>query len=251
MLVDTLDECLSQCTRLSACSVVAVDFEGVDLCRDGELLLAQLCASDGLVVLIDVATLGQPAFDAGGLRALLESETCVKLVYDGRGDADCLFFTRGTRMRCVCDCQVLCCASQDAAAAEGAAGSGATPFRSDGNGLGGGSSRLPGLAKALTLCPAIPASQGRALAQLKAAVQPLFVPSMGLGGSYEVWRQRPLSTALVEYSAADVAHLHTLHAAWSHLVGKDAMDEITERRIEQAITARGAAKGPHMAYRDW
>ena len=40
---------------------VAIDFEGADLCRHGELYLAQLAAADGPVVLVDVVRLRQSA----------------------------------------------------------------------------------------------------------------------------------------------------------------------------------------------
>ena len=39
------------------------------------------------MVLIDVAKLGQAAFDEGGLRELLQSPAVLKLVFDGRNDA--------------------------------------------------------------------------------------------------------------------------------------------------------------------
>ena len=41
VLVNTVEECQAHCARLARAGVVAVDFEGVNLCRDGELLLAQ------------------------------------------------------------------------------------------------------------------------------------------------------------------------------------------------------------------
>ena len=107
LLVDTVEACAAQCERLAHAGAIAVDFEGVNLCREGELLLAQLAADDGQVVLIDVATLGASAFDEGGLQALLQSEEVLKLVFDGRSDADALFHLCGCRLTHVCDCQVL------------------------------------------------------------------------------------------------------------------------------------------------
>lgn len=88
VLVDTLDECTAQISRLAQSAAVAVDFEGANLCRDGELHLVQLAAESGPVVLVDIVRLGDAAFSAGGLRALLESETVIKLLFDGRADAD-------------------------------------------------------------------------------------------------------------------------------------------------------------------
>ena len=129
----------------------------------------------------------------------------------------------------------------------------------------------------------IDASEGKALAQLKKAIQPLFVPecvwprslpslptlapcprslpirslpsnihalslsprrgSRRYGGSYETWRQRPLSAALIEYAAADVAHLHTLRGAWGHLISDERMEAIVastplRRMVEHDELAR-------------
>ena len=239
LLVSTVSECASHCARLAATGVVAVDFEGVNLCRDGELLLAQLAADDGLVVLVDIATLGAAAFDDGGLRALLESDAVLKVVYDGRSDADALYHTCGCRLNNVCDCQVLCSAYLDA---QKLGGGGEAPARA-------ATQRLPGLAKALTCCSGLAASDGQALANLKKAVTPLFVPDKG--GSYETWRQRPLTAPLIEYAAADVLHLHTLRKTWGSLVSDEQMLAITSARIQRAITADAAAKGSHMSLRDW
>ena len=107
VLVDTVEACQRECARLAASGVVAVDFEGVDLCRDGELLLAQLAAADGPVVLVDVYKLGEAAFAEGGLRDLLQSQQVLKLIFDGRSDSDALYHLHKCRLRQVCDIQIL------------------------------------------------------------------------------------------------------------------------------------------------
>ena len=87
VLVDSVSACRHHCERLTHAGVVAIDFEGVNLCREGELILAQLAAADGPVVIIDVLQLGDSAFDEGGLRDLLESTSVLKLIFDGRTEA--------------------------------------------------------------------------------------------------------------------------------------------------------------------
>jgi cold shock CspA family protein len=252
LLVDTVEACASECARLKRAGVVAVDFEGVNLCRDGELLLAQLAAADGPVVLVDCFTLGQAAFDQGGLRELLQSEEVLKLVFDGRSDADALHHLFDCSLKPVCDCQVLFTLHLDERQPlTGGRGSGSAAAGGKGGagGVGGGVARLPGLAKALAACPSLSDGGGRALSDLKKAVLPTFVPE--LGGSYEAWRARPLPPALIEYAAADVVHLHAIRAAWGHLLSEDAMRALTARRIAKAIGGDGRAKGPHMALRDF
>ena len=232
ILIDTLEACRDACGRLMAAGVpVAVDFEGVDLCRHGELCLAQVATKEGPTLLFDIVTLGQSAFEEGGLKALLESESILKLVYDGRSDADALYYLHGCGLRNVCDGQILFTLSLD---------------ESKGN----RTENLPGLGRALSSCPSLAASdEGKALAGLKKAVQALFVPE--LGGSYEVWKERPMRRAVIEYAAADVVYLHAFREAWSHLCDDETMAAMAAKRIEKAVQAKSHAKGQHLARRDF
>lgn len=263
VLVDTIEACREHCARLTASGVVAVDFEGANLCRDGELYLAQLAAVDGPVVLVDVVRLKQTAFDEGGLKALLESEDVLKLIFDGRADSDALYHLHQTRLTNVYDLQVLCARHLDQATGSSSrggtaiCGGGKSGSGGDGGGGSGGArrvsgpsaGRLPGLGLALSSCPSLQGAHGAALSALKKACHSIFVPE--LGGSYEVWKERPLPTAILEYAAADVAHLHSMRDAWGSAVGAEEMREITSRRIGNAISGERASKGPHMAERDF
>ena len=100
---------------LQAKAPVALDFEGVDLCRNGELALVLL--SDGTTTwLVDITTMGQAAFedDGGRLRLLLESKDVLKVGYDGRGDADALHHLHKTGLTPYYDVQIASCMRQDA-----------------------------------------------------------------------------------------------------------------------------------------
>jgi|AntAceMinimDraft_5_1070358.scaffolds.fasta_scaffold42523_1 exonuclease 3'-5' domain-containing protein 1 len=85
---------------------VAVDYEGVNLCRDGSLCLVQVAPRHGPVLLIDTFTLGQHAFGAGRLRELLESEDIVKICFDCRADSDALYHLHDTTPTKLWDVQV-------------------------------------------------------------------------------------------------------------------------------------------------
>lgn len=232
LLVDTVEACKEQCARLKAAGTVACDFEGVDLCRNGELLLAQLAAETGPVVLVDIWKLGAAAFEEGGLKALLECPSCTKLIFDGRSDSDALFHLWGVRLAAVCDCQVLFVAHLEGVAKDAQR-----------------VENLPSLARALQSCPSIARAESQALGLLKSAVGALFAPDRG--GSYEVWRQRPMPAELLEYAAADVAFLHTLRREWRPLLADERMAEITSARIQAAVGGASAAKGAHMKARDF
>ena len=90
VLVDTSDSlrnCLSVINPLplQAPVHIAVDLEGVKLCRDGRLSIIQLFVKGSDTVwLIDVTTLGNVAFDTvdeqgRSLRGFLEDPTVVKV----------------------------------------------------------------------------------------------------------------------------------------------------------------------------
>jgi cold shock CspA family protein len=232
VLINTVDACRAACERFQTEQrSLAIDFEGVDLCRSGELLLAQLATVDGPAVLIDLLALGQSAFDEGGLKALLESEDVLKLVYDGRSDADALHHLHGCGLRHVVDVQILFTLALDEE-------------------RGVRTELVPGLSRALGACPELAFThEGKALADLKRAVQALFVPE--LGGSYDVWKERPMRPALIEYAAADVVHLHCMHAAWGQFCDDVTMVRLGAQRIERVVRAESRTEGKHLTRRDF
>ena len=106
-LVDT-PALLAECNAdISKGQDLAVDLEGVDLCREGTLCLLQVLRRDSNTIwVVDVTVLGDEAFQsvAGGtsLKSILESQTITKvselspnssrqLFYDCRHDIDALW----------------------------------------------------------------------------------------------------------------------------------------------------------------
>lgn len=106
-LVDTVEECRMFADYALSQAELALDLEGVELCRDGPIALIQFCTQQGEVFLVDIAELGQAAFDQGGLRAVLESPHIVKVIYDGRADADALYHRHWVNLQGAYDLQVL------------------------------------------------------------------------------------------------------------------------------------------------
>ena len=113
-IIDNTREC-AKCVSelLSDGEPIAVDAEGINLCRDGELCLLQVAPRSGAILLFDIAKLGQEAFNTGRLKELLESPSLVKLWYDCRADADALFHQFGVLPKNVYDVQVSYCEYQD------------------------------------------------------------------------------------------------------------------------------------------
>jgi hypothetical protein len=107
---------------------------------------------------------------------------------------------------------------------------------------------VKGLGKAIEDCPGLSSSNKLRLIALKDTGRRMFVPK--LGGSYEVWRTRPMDATLLEYAAADVRYLHDMRDAWATFV-KGNMYDITAGRVQTAIHGTTSARGQHMARKDF
>ncbi len=232
VVVDTADECERVCMLLAAESRLAVDLEGIDLCRSGRVCVLQVGCADGCVYLFDICMLCAPDFPEPLRTHVLENDAVQKLMFDCRSDADALHHLHAVRIenvrgqpaggfahpkaisltRCVCaqvvDLQVLCVKSFP------------RPSRF-----------LPGMRKALSdvLSPVALDEAER----LKSTGKKLFAPE--LGGSYDVWTQRPLAPALADYAAADVLHLFAMHERWGRLVAEPVMRRIVTARMRSTI----------------
>jgi exonuclease 3'-5' domain-containing protein 1 len=229
LVLDTVEALAPYVTKLlEDGKAVAVDFEGVDLCRHGELCIVQLAQLDGATVLVDICALGERAFKEGRLKELLESESVMKIGYDGRADCDQLN-ALGVRMRCFYDIQVLYCTLRDSQSPRGR-----DPF-------------VKGLGHALNAL--LTPLEADKLKLVKEAGLQLFAPEKG--GSYEVWRKRPLHPMLVTYAAADVEFLHRMRKEWTHAAAEVDVLRIAAMRIERAISAAGPPKGREQARKDW
>eukprot|EP00392_Amoebophrya_sp_AT5.2_P014041 g14177.t1 len=86
---------------------IAIDIEGDELCRDGNICLIQACNEQSPVYLFDVSVLGTTLFEECGMRELLEAEDLLKVVFDGRADNDALWHIHKVRSRNLYDIQVL------------------------------------------------------------------------------------------------------------------------------------------------
>jgi len=240
VIYDTVEGCAQLVSGLLAEGApVAVDFEGINLARDGALCLIQVAPEEGRfpghVALVDVSTLGDACFSEGRLRELLESPRVLKIGFDPRADADALHYQFGSGLAPFWDVQVAFCRMLEAADAAK------------------GNSRVDrfvkGLDKAIsTLLQEDPDRMGSML-QRKAVGKTLFCPE--LGGSYELWRDRPLHPELVAYSVVDVALLHEMRSAWSTPALEEEMASISAKRIKATVEHSEPSRGRHKAFKDF
>ncbi|CAE7811809.1 Exd1 [Symbiodinium sp. CCMP2592] len=207
--IDELQDCRSVCDVLLQVDAIAVDVEGVDLGRAGEICIIQVSTRMRQVYLFDITTLGRAAFRSG-LKELLESVDVVKLFYDCRSDADALHHLHGVRLANVLDLQVLFTHQS-----------------------GQRSGQLPGMAKALG--QVLSYEEHQEAKGIKAAGTGMFAPEKG--GNIQVWKLRPLPQLLVRYCAQDVRHLFAMWAAW------DSLSHPELQEISEADAASTASSG--------
>eukprot|EP00930_Biecheleria_cincta_P030460 TRINITY_DN21102_c0_g2_i2.p1 TRINITY_DN21102_c0_g2~~TRINITY_DN21102_c0_g2_i2.p1 ORF type:complete len:332 (-),score=69.35 TRINITY_DN21102_c0_g2_i2:115-1110(-) len=201
-VVDTVQLCQAAVAELFREKEVAVDIEGVELGRRGEICLIQITgASSDIVYLFDIFVLRDKTFGEGGLKKLLETEEVAKLFFDVRADCDALHHIFGVNVCAAYDVQVLWHVRFQ------------HPDDVYLQGLKKVQTKFLEQSKVLT-----PRSM-RKIDSIKDAGQKMFVPE--LGGSYEVWKQRPFPPELLEYAAADVKFLLDMRSLWAD----DCVDE--------------------------
>jgi len=185
-------------------AALAVDFEGVKLCRHGALCLVQLTCSDDprLVYVLDVHMLGKRAFTmetprGTSMKVLLEEQSIRKVWFDPRNDVDALYHQFGITPHGVFDLQL----------AEVA----------DRRNRGLKVNYVQGLYKCLTQCPMLQAEQKVFAEKINKLGKQLFEPQNG--GSYEIFQQRPLNPVILVYAAHDSRYMLALYDQYLQSIG--------------------------------
>ncbi|CAD7950138.1 unnamed protein product [Amoebophrya sp. A120] len=182
-------------------TLVAVDFEGVKLCRSGQLCLIQLTLSQSptIVYVIDVFHLtnicvaGVCTAKGTSLKTILESEAIEKVWFDPRNDADALYHQFGVYPKNIFDLQLAEVASR----------------RSQGLNV----AYVQGLNKVLFHCSALDNTQKKFSEHIGALGKNLFEPACG--GDYNIFTKRPLDPQILVYSAHDARYMLELR---THLI---------------------------------
>merc|ERR1711964_544767 len=188
------------CSSASAQSpaTIAVDFEGVKLCRHGELCLAQFCLyiDPCTVYVLDVYKMGKDCFtlmnqSGMSIKGIMEDESIRKVWFDPRNDADALYHQFGIESRGIFDLQLAEVAER----------------RSRGLGV----RYVQGLFKTLAACqhPELTEQHKTFAEKIDILGKNLFEPDNG--GTYEVFRQRPLHPIILVYAAHDARHMLMLY----------------------------------------
>jgi len=186
-------------------AALAVDFEGVKLCRHGALCLVQMTCSDDpqLVYVLDVHVLGKRAFtmqtpQGTSMKALLEEQNIRKVWFDPRNDVDALYHQFGITPRGIFDLQLAEVANR----------------RNRGLNV----HFVQGLYKCLTQCPALQSEQKVFAERINTLGKSLFEPQNG--GNYEIFRHRPLNPVILVYAAHDSRYMLVLYEQYVQSIGQ-------------------------------
>lgn len=196
VLVDRVDPLLDCLEDIESCmnrqdAVAAIDCEGVDLDRHGKLCTVQIrCRGASTTYVVDVVELKEEAFttttETGfSLKYLIERKDKVKLFFDPRYDSDALWHQFG-----VYPGGVFCLQMADVA------------LRRQ---MGHRVNFVLGLSKVIKKYVQLTKRDELYMERVKEEGKQLFLSEMG--GSFDVWLDRPLHESLVEYAACDVKYM--------------------------------------------
>ncbi|KAH3908095.1 hypothetical protein HBI56_192710 [Parastagonospora nodorum] len=213
--------------------IIYLDLEGVPLSRSGSIsILTIFLPSSARIFLIDMHTLGALAFTTPSsqgktLKHVLEDSQITKVFFDVRNDSDALYAHYGVALQCVEDVQLMESAAREKTALR---------------------RTVIGLARCVEKnCSATSTWQAA-----KSRGEKLFKPE--LGGSYEVFNQRPIPADIVAYCAGDVGCLVQLREVFCQGKGQEWRDLVRDeagRRVAESQRADYRPHGREKALAPW
>lgn len=215
-----------------------IDLEGINLGRNGTISILQIHLRDGRhTYLLDVHTLGALAFTTAQrgltLKYILESPSVPKAIFDVRNDSAALWAQFGIRLACVQDLQLM----------ELAARSGPRRY-------------VCSLSNCIELDTPFSYAEKAAWKAAKQAGRRLFDPTVG--GSYDVFNQRPLRSEVLQYCVRDVEYLPYLWDKYDDRFRarpewRDRVISASEERVAASLRAdyNGQSESKTLAPRGW
>lgn len=237
-----------------------IDLEGVKLSRHGTISIMELLLMpENRVYIIDVHVLGKSTFDTESedksdiskaldglkladkadkknepsitLKTILESKEIRKIFFDVRNDSDALFAHYDIRLQGVQDLQLMELATRRQYVSRKC---------------------VSGLAKCIEYDSGMPYQAKTDWKCTKDAGRKLFEPN--LGGSYEVFNQRPLRADILEYCVRDVQYLSKLWEIYNAKLTPEwrkKVDEESGNRVALSQSASYDRHGPDKALSPW
>lgn len=210
---------------------IFIDIEGVDVSRNGSIAIIQvLVPPEKKVYLVDVHVLKAEAFDTPSnkgltLRTILESEQMLKVFFDIRNDSDALYNLFNIDVSGIIDLQLLEFATR----------------RIRGK-------FVKGLSKCISEGGVLSWQEASQWQECKDQGKKLFAPERG--GRYEVFLERPIPPAIVDYCTQDVLCMPELLLGYSRRMDANLGSQVqseTKNRILFSQSPHFNGKGKHMA----
>ena len=227
-------------SRATIRPTIFIDLEGVSLGREGELcLLAIHHTISKRSFVVDVHRLGASAFSTPAsdgtttLKTVLESPTIAKGIFDVRNDSAALYHGFGVRLQCLHDIQLLEIVARPQIWAS------SRRFRCS-------------LEKVIRRHSNMTLAETADWSATKTLGVGLFAPERG--GSYDVFKQRPLNPLLIPYSINDVICLPQLYDKFSSNLSphvKRDVESKTEQAIVETMSPRYRGNGRDRTLSPW
>ncbi|ORY69064.1 exonuclease [Pseudomassariella vexata] len=199
-----------------------VDLEGANLSRHGTISIMQLLIHPPTRRTSSTSTRDKIGLS---LKDILESGTIPKVFFDVRRDSDTLFSHYGVRLSGIQDLQLMELATR--------------AF---------GRRYVTALAKCIEKDANLNYTEKKAFTQGKSRGKMLFDPQ--LGGSYEVFSQRPLSEEILKYCTNDVKFLPRLWSIYDRKLTVAWRERVRVATNERVALSQGVmfnGQGQHMA----
>jgi len=216
IFVDSKDAFLAAIKELSTYDRMAFDSEGVNLSRTGECTIVTIQGFDGAkketrIYVIDVHVLGADVVfskEHPSLRPILENSNLTKVTFDCRTDSDAIFHQYGVSLAGTFDLQIFDQAVR--------IHNGKLPPQRNSYICNGGIPFLPSMEKVLQRY------------SIETSIQKSSAPHRQ---SAEIWKQRPLSSASIEYAGNDV---HIIKLLWCKMRSTNVSDILMKRTVQHS-----------------
>lgn len=193
-----------------------VVLEGAKLSRYGESYIVQFyLRKEDITYLVDVYRLKKAAFTTPSssnqtLKMILEDPGISKVFLDVRNDSDTLFAHYSIKICGIYDLQPMEVATRQQWSRR----------------------TVNGLARCIENDAGLSLSQVAACKAIEERGTNLFAPEKG--GSYEVFRKRPLDDSIMAYCTQDVAFLHNLYEVYRHRLSGHELKEVLKFSEDRA-----------------
>lgn len=216
-----------------------MDLEGANLSRHGSIYIIQIyLPQEHQTYLIDISTLQYSALSTRSLalssphslKTILEDATIPKVIFDTRNDSDALCAHYDVKLAGVHDLQLMEVATRPSWRRE----------------------RVSGLAKCIEYDAGLTPNEKFTWKTVKDKGNKLFSPEKG--GSYEVFRTRPLSDEIQAYCTQDVTMLPALYSKYRPSLSHKQWREVltfSENRAAFSRLPGYVSHSPNKALSPW